>query len=253
MTGRRLPDEADLIPYHGGFPPGDRWLVLSPHPDDEVFGPGATLAQAAVRGVAVRIVHVTDGSAQGDTARRETGARASASHLAVAEPEFWRFADRSISPRCERLRRALRDALARWRPDTVLVTSPVEFHPDHRALALALQRTLRRWLAMGLRRRPPTWVAAYEVATPLRPNLLVAADAGWPAKLRASECYSDQLAFRPYDRVMDAIGTLRSLTLDGVSHAEAFHVLPARTVARLGGAGWAKLMGSPCGVGRRGR
>jgi len=96
MTRRRLPDEADLIPYHAGFPPGDRWLVLSPHPDDEVFGPGATLAQAVARGVTVRVVHVTDGAAQGDATQREAGARGAASHLAVGEPEFWRLADREL-------------------------------------------------------------------------------------------------------------------------------------------------------------
>jgi len=248
MRRRRLPAESDLVPYTPGFPPGRRWLVLAPHPDDEVFGPGATLAQAVARGVEVSLVVVTDGGAQGETAGREREARAGAAALGLGKPELWRFPDRSLRPRDAGLRRALRGALERYVPDVIFVTSPVELHPDHRALALALQSVVRASTLGGLRRTPPDWVAAYEVGTALQPNLLVAADEGWEAKRRAAACHAGQLAFRAYDRVMEALGTLRSLTLTGVDHAEAMHVLPARLVARLSARAWARRMGSPAGV-----
>jgi LmbE family N-acetylglucosaminyl deacetylase len=222
--------------------------VLAPHPDDEVFGPGATIAQAVARGVEVSLVVVTDGGAQGGTADREREARAGAATLGLGEPELWRLPDRSLEPRDAGLRRSLRGALERYVPDVIFVTSPVELHPDHRALALALQSVVRASTLGGLRRTPPDWVAAYEVGAPLRPNLLVAADEGWEAKRRAAACYGGQLTFRAYDRVMEALGTLRSLTLTGVVHAEAMHVLPARLVARLSARAWARRMGSPAGV-----
>jgi LmbE family N-acetylglucosaminyl deacetylase len=240
---KRLPREGDLIPYAPGFPPGDCWLVLAPHPDDEVFGAGATIALAVRRGVKVRLAFVTDGGAQGDAARRAGEGRAAAGALGLPEPEFWEFADRSLAPRDERLGRAIEAALERWSPDTVFVTSPIDLHPDHRALALGLQRALRRRLMWGWRRRKPGWVAAYEVATPLHPNLLVAADPAWDAKMRAAACYRSQLAFRAYDRVAEALGTLRSLTLDGVTHAEAFRVLSSRRLARASAASWVRDVG----------
>jgi LmbE family N-acetylglucosaminyl deacetylase len=248
MRRSGLPVESDLVPYAPGFPPGRRWLVLAPHPDDEVMGPGATLAQAVARGVDVTLVVVTDGGAQGDAGDREKEARAGAAALGVPEPEFWRLPDRSLVPQHSVLRRRLRSALGSHLPDVVFVTSPIELHPDHRALALALQRVLRRSTLAGLRDRPPAWVAAYEVATPLHPNLLVAGDEGWGAKQRAAACHGSQLSVRPYDRIMEAIGTLRTLTLTGVERAEALHVLPARRVARLSARGWASAMGSPRGV-----
>ena len=248
MRHRRLPEESDLVPYTPGFPPGRRWLVLAPHPDDEVFGLGATLAQAAARGLEVALVVVTDGGAQGEPADREREALASAAALGLGTPEFWRLPDRSLEPRDAGLRRALRGALERYVPDVIFVTSPVELHPDHRALALVLQSVVRASTLGGLRRTPLDWVAAYEVGTALQPNLLVAADEGWEAKRRAAACHAGQLAFRAYDRVMEALGTLRSLTLTGVEHAEAMHVLPARLVARLSARGWAQRMGSPVGV-----
>jgi len=251
MRRRQLPAESDLVPYTPGFPPGRRWLVLAPHPDDEVFGIGATLAQAVARGVEVTLCVVTDGGAQGEAADREREALAGATALGLDEPEFWRLPDRSLQPRGAALRRAVRSALERHCPEVVFVTSPVELHPDHRALALALQLVLRATTLAGLRTGLPAWVAAFEVGTALQPNLLVAADQSWEAKRRACACHAGQLAFRSYDRIMEALGTLRSLTLTGVEHAEALHVLPARRVARLSARRWASLMGSPEGVAER--
>jgi hypothetical protein len=91
----------------------------------------------------------------------------------------------------------------------------------------------------------PRWVAAYEVAAPLLPNLLVAADAAWARKCEAAACYPSQDAHRPYRDVMEALGTLRRLTLKACERAEAFHVLPARRLARLSGRGWAARVGPP--------
>jgi LmbE family N-acetylglucosaminyl deacetylase len=251
VKGSQLPAERDLVPYVSGFPPGRRWLVLAPHPDDEVIGPGATIAQAVARGLEVKIVVVTDGGAQGGAAEREIESRKGVEVLGVGEPEFWRLPDRSLRPGDAGLRRALRGVLERLAPDVVFVTSPVELHPDHRALALALQSTLRTITFSGWRKRPPEWVAAYEVGSPLQPNLLVDSDEGWDAKRRAAACHAGQLAFRPYDQIMEALGTFRSLTLTDVARAEAMHLLPARRVARLSPRAWASLMGTPAGVSPR--
>jgi LmbE family N-acetylglucosaminyl deacetylase len=245
MTPRRLPVESELIPYAPGFPPGNRWLVLAPHPDDEVFGVGATLVLGARRGVEVCTVVVTDGGAQGVPAEREREALGAAAALGLTEPEFWRLPDRSLRADDPELRGRLVSAMVRLRPDVVFVTSPVELHPDHRALASALQRAVRRLSFPGLRRRGPGWVAAYEVGTALRPNLLVAGDDAWESKKRAIACYAGQLEARPYDQVTDALATFRTLTLEGVRRAEAFHLERALRVARLSARRWAGLMGVP--------
>jgi LmbE family N-acetylglucosaminyl deacetylase len=244
MSGRRLALEDELIPYRAGFPPGSRWLVLAPHPDDEVFGPGATLAEAVARGVAVHVVMATDGGAQGDAGTREAEARAAAAALGIGEPEFWRLPDRGLDQARRYLRLAILGVLRRWRPELVLVPSPVELHPDHRAVALAFQSALRRWSWLGVRRRPPNWVAAYEVGTALRPNLLVAADATWERKLNAARCHASQLQFVPYGELMEALGSWRRMTLRGVARAEAFRITRAGRVARMSARHWAQGMGA---------
>lgn len=246
MVRRRgLPLEPELVPFQASVPPGRRWLCLAPHPDDETFGPGATLAQAADRGVQVVIAVVTDGRAQGDPVLRADEVRRAAAVLGVSALELWGFCDRTLEPGDRRLQRRLDEALTTHAPDLVLVPAPVDLNVDHRALALALQRVLRRRTLWGLRESTPSFVAAYEVASPLLPNLLVAADTGWARKVQAAAIYAGQSAFFPYHEVMEALGTLRRLTLAGCSRAEALHLLPTRRVARLTAGAWAAAMGTP--------
>ncbi|MBW1671465.1 MAG: PIG-L family deacetylase, partial [Deltaproteobacteria bacterium] len=53
--------EKDIIPYTpSDIPPGP-YLVFAPHPDDETFGMGGTIALAAHAGIAVHVVVLTDG------------------------------------------------------------------------------------------------------------------------------------------------------------------------------------------------
>lgn len=237
--------EDELIPFSPGFPPGRRWLFLAAHPDDETFGPGATLAMGRERGVEIRLVVVTDGQAQGDPVVRARAVDRAASALGLDAPERWRLQDRALRPGDRLLRQRLASAFTGFKPDLVLVPAPVDLHTDHRALALAVQHAVRRGTLGGLLDRAPTWVAAYEVGSPLLPNLLVAADAGWPKKVAAAACHADQDVHWPYREYMDALGVMRRLTLKGCSRAEALHLLPARLVARLSASGWAARMGSP--------
>lgn len=55
---------ADLI---SDIEPGDRWLVVVAHPDDESFGCGSLIAHAAARGAHVAIVCATRGEAGNPT------------------------------------------------------------------------------------------------------------------------------------------------------------------------------------------
>jgi N-acetylglucosamine malate deacetylase 1 len=241
----RLWQEDELLPFAPGFPPGRRWLFLAPHPDDESFGPGACLARARAAGVEIHTVIVTDGRVQGDPVVRADELRRAAALLGLAPPELWGFADRTLDPADRALRDRLAQTIARWEPDLVLTPAPVDLNIDHRALALALQRTLRRLTVWGLVRRGPQWVAAYEVGCPILPNLLVGGDEWWDVKLQAAACYSSQHSLHPYLEVVAALGTLRRLTLAGCNQAEALHVLPAGRVAGMTARAWAAAMGSP--------
>ena len=59
----------NLVPQQVAAPAGKRVLVLAPHPDDEMIGPGGTVILALDAGCAVRVLNLTSGGA--DAARRE--------------------------------------------------------------------------------------------------------------------------------------------------------------------------------------
>ena len=82
--------------------------------------------------------------------------------------------------------------------------------------------------------------------------MLVDVDDVWDAKCAAVACHGSQLTARPYDRVMSGLAAVRSLTLSGVDHAEALHVLPAAAVARGSLRRWARAMTPSLGLHGRG-
>ncbi len=143
MTGSS--PEEQLVPYRASTFEARRVLVFAPHADDEVFGCGAALASLAARGAAVTVVVLTDGA--GDIAdagerRRIAATRLAESRAALAalgggEVREAGFRDRGLGDDAPRLRAALAREIAAVRPDLVFVPSPVEIHPDHRALAAA--------------------------------------------------------------------------------------------------------------------
>ena len=215
--------ESGLIPYTTSFPDdARRVLALAPHPDDEVFGCGGTLALLASRGATVRVVIATDSAWGGafapgadPVAVRRAESVAAARLLGYEAPSFWGLPDRGLrfdEVLVARISEALRD----FAPDLLLAPAPREIHPDHHALGLAALEAARRH-GGALR----VWL--YEISAPLAPNRLVDIGAVRARKREAMKAFASQLAMRPYHTLVDALNHYRSYTLDGALAAEAFH------------------------------
>jgi LmbE family N-acetylglucosaminyl deacetylase len=151
--------------------PGQRWLVLAPHPDDETIATGGLLQRARAAGAAVHVVLLTDGGDNpwpqrwlerrwrlraGDR-RRWAGRRREECRAALRElgldPDreltalgwedgrltstFFDAPDSFLSP--------LRALLADFAPTDVVLPAADDRHPDHNVcpvlLALALEGT----------------------------------------------------------------------------------------------------------------
>lgn len=216
--------ESDLVPYRAVERlPGHHLLVLAPHPDDEVLGCGGLIAATLQQGAAVTVVVASDGAAAGDVGVREAESRAAALVLAAAAPgpalHFWRLPDRGLSE-VPGLVARLQHLLATTQADTVVLPSPFEVHPDHRALCLAALH------ALGTTARPPgAWF--YEVGQALMPDLLVDITPQLQRKREALRCFASQLALQAYDEQLLALNRFRAYTLGPeVSHAEAYQHVP---------------------------
>jgi LmbE family N-acetylglucosaminyl deacetylase/glycosyltransferase involved in cell wall biosynthesis len=238
--------EEDLIPYSPGRLEGTPVLVLAPHADDEVFGCGGAIVQLLQAGSDVRLVVLTDGAAQGDPNTRRAEALEAAKRLGLEEPDFWGLADRSLQPDDRDLADRMRALLIELAPQLILVPSPAEIHPDHRAVAVLVYGLLQSTTAGGDLHDAlqSTRIATYEVSAVLRPNLLVDVSAEWESVLSAAEAYASQLEVHRYVEVMDGMARSRCLTLPtGVRRAEAYHVVDPRYVRTHSAAEWAAAQG----------
>lgn len=215
--------EAEAIPYQPALLRGERLLVLAPHPDDEAIGCGGIIAQHLGEHRAVRIVIATDGAAGGDAAAREEEARRGIARLGNAEIVFLGFRDRTLGNDAGA---RLREQLLEFRPDLVLVPSPLEIHPDHVALSRVFCETIQRD-EMLFADLAVTRVAFYEVSAPLpRPNMLVDITGVAETKYAAIAEHASQLAVRDYVGYARGLNSYRAMTLPaGTAFAEAYLVV----------------------------
>lgn len=215
--------EAEAIPYSPAQLRGERLLVFAPHPDDEVIGCGGLIAQHRREGRAVRVIVATDGSGAGEAALREEESRRGLDKIDPAiELEFLRFPDRGLGD--DALPR-IREELVAFRPDLVLVPSPVEIHPDHLTLARLVIETIQRdetlFAELGTAR-----VAFYEVSQPLRPNAIVDITDVAETKYAAIAEHASQLAYRDYLAYARGLNAYRTMTLPAeCKAAEAYWVI----------------------------
>lgn len=125
----------------------DRIVVVAAHPDDESLGAAGLLAIAAVRGIAVDLIVVTDG--EGSHPRSPTHSPATlalvrrrelidaAGMVGVTDtPLFLGLPDGSTDDHRDAIATAIREALDRAAHDRVLVLSPWrgDGHRDHRVV-----------------------------------------------------------------------------------------------------------------------
>jgi len=235
-------EENELIPYSASEIAAERVLTLSAHPDDDVFGAGGLLARLAGRAEAVRAIVATGGEAQEagaagssnpDTRRRE--AREAAAELGIRDLVFWDFPDRELAKRRQELAARLRDAVADFRPDLLLVPSPCEIHPDHRALAEAAYEIVAAARTGDDDHGTLRWVriAFYEITQPILPNALVPLGEHADAKRRAIARFVSQASVRDYTGAIEGLNAFRALTLDGSGPAESFRLVSAAEAAVL--------------------
>jgi len=231
-------------------------LVLAPHFDDEVLGCGGLLARLTAAGTAVHILFLTDGG--GDLAGEERAAygarrREEAERVAAlygfASTEHLDLPDGALATVGSALTAGIEAALRHRGPDLLLVPSPLEVSPDHRAAFAALHAVLGA-VRPG---HPLATVAgietlrilAYEINHPLYPDLLVEVGELLPRLEEAMALYSSQQQLHDYLQAALALRRYRTLTLPPAAAAAEGYVdlrledfttrSPAQLVRHLGG------------------
>lgn len=211
-------------------PPDGPALVVAPHPDDEVIGPGGTVARHLDRGDEVRVLLVTSGGATAGAGRQVTAVRESETRRALShlgddvEVHLGRLPDGGLPDRVEEVAALI----GRWAQgcSTVYVPSLLDHHPDHQAVAVAAGRA-------GL--ASDTGLFGYEVWAPGPVDVLVDVTGVFARKQAALREYRTALETVDYVRSSSGLAAYRSAMggLGGRGFAEGFTVLLAGEYAEL--------------------
>lgn len=198
-----------------------RVLVLGAHPDDAELSAGGLIARHAAAGSVVRIVSVTDGRSghheipPPDLVRiRREEARASGQVIG-AEAVTWDFPDGGLQADL-----ALRSAMIReirgFDPDLVLTHRVCDYHPDHRAVAQAVQDACYLVTVPhiasdvpALRRDPvvAAMVDLFKRPQPLEPHVILDVTEQLDTIVRMLTCHASQFfQWLPYhDGLLDEV------------------------------------------------
>ena len=234
MPSSDFPGERELVPYEASTFAASRVVVFAPHPDDEVLGCGGALADLLDRGARLDVVLVTDGAAGARDAEeraRIAAARMEESRRALdalggGTLHAGGFPDRGLGDRLGEVEALLARWLVEAAPDLVFAPSPVETHPDHRAVAAALFRVAARPAGdAAARALEGANVAFFELSQPFRPNFLFDATRVFERKERAMDVFASQAAVRDYAGFVRGLSAYRRMTLSAdVGSVEAYSV-----------------------------
>jgi LmbE family N-acetylglucosaminyl deacetylase len=228
--------------------PGDRILVLAPHPDDESLGCGGTLRKCTGAGARARVVFVTDGrlgsrgvrslpegarkrQLQSELVRRrEQEARAALEVLGVAESDFLGLPEGEPLA-ADALGARLAPIVEAFAPDLILLPFLTDRHRDHAAVGAGLVQALQR---LGLATRARPLCAGYEIWSPIDANVLVDVTDHVDCKREAIQRHRSQLGDVDYATAILALNRYRSASgLFAEGYAEAFFVAPADVFTQL--------------------
>ncbi len=217
-------------------------VVLSAHPDDEVLGPGGTLARHARAGDTVHAVILSEGATSryaGEMMQTlEASGRRAAAALGLASVRFEQFPDQRLDavPLVEITQR-MEKLVEELAPEVVYTHFPGDVNADHGVVARAAWTACRPYRFPGILR-----ILAFETpsstewAWPLpdggfTPNVFVDIGETLDAKVAAMECYASELRDYPHPRSARALRERAAFwgSRAGLGAAEPFMLLRERT------------------------
>jgi LmbE family N-acetylglucosaminyl deacetylase len=208
-------------------------MVIAPHMDDEIIGCGGTLLRLIEGGANVHIVFTTDSSAavRDASLRRQVTAARRAEALRVRDYAGFAgitelgFPDGGLSRHEPKLSSRLAEEFSRISPDTVFCPYPGDGHGDHMSTAWATADAARLggWTCS---------IVAYEVWTPMWPNICVDITSVADRKATAIRLYESQVENRDYASAALGLNRFRGLP-HALAYAEAFHKSDVHGYQRL--------------------
>jgi len=213
-------------------PNARRVLVVAPHMDDEIIPCGGTLILLAEQGAEIQVTFATDSSGglrsaeagQALTATRRSEMQQVSGRIGFVANELG-FPDGQLHRHEKLLTRRLAEQIERLRPDLIFCPFPADAHSDHMACAAATAT------AACLAKHDAS-IMAYEVWTPLWPNVAIDISRIADRKEEAIRLYRSQIEDRDHASAALGLNRFRGLP-HSVAFAEAFFRASPTEFARI--------------------
>ncbi len=209
-------------------PLGERPLILSGHPGDEVMALGGAMAWYIKRKTPLSVLTFTAGMRGTNTGRlsralgpkREKEQEKAFAVLGAPIRSYAWHLDEKFIPD-EQLMFSLIELIDELNPDIIYTPSLLDNHPDSTAINQVLTAALAHLPSPRLKQ---LLVAQYELWTPLVPNKILSISEFQDVKQKAIECHESQLLCRNYLDAMLGLNRYRAAMLGAGTCAEAFFI-----------------------------
>ncbi|MDD1766040.1 MAG: PIG-L family deacetylase [Methanomassiliicoccales archaeon] len=210
-----------VIPHD--FSPDFNALVLSPHPDDDVFGCGGTVCKFGKKGMHFKVVYMTDGRYGSNSIPMDKlidiRKKEAVNGLRVLGCTDTVFLDNpDLGLRCDgKTVKTLESIFRDYEPKAVFLPPFEDFHPDHVTTSRLAARVLRDY-------SNDIECYFYEVMAPIIPNTLVDITEVMDLKTRAMRQHKSQIDVVDYAEKIKGLNSYRSIfTEKHIKYCEAFH------------------------------
>ena len=216
-------------------------IVIAPHPDDEVLGPGGTLLRRKAEGATIAWLigtcMTTETGWSVEKIKQRTDEIKLVTELFGFDSVFelnFPTAKLDQVPMSD-LVTAISNVFKKFEPEEVFVPHPADVHTDHRIMFDAVA-SCTKWFRYPSIKRVLAYETLSETAFGLeanqgfRPNVFVDIVPYLADKLRAMEIYASEIGAFPFPRSDEAIRALATLrgAASGYKAAEAFELLRER-------------------------
>ncbi len=226
--------ERDIFPkvYKKDNLPSGQWLILAPHPDDETFAMGGTIALARESKIPVKVLFVTLGEMFGDKDIRRGEAEKALNILGVNKDNifFMEIPDRAVYDNKSKFKKYFLNVFKTLQvnyPLNIFIPSLFDYHPDHRVTT---------WFFIDCIKEFKVDLWFYETYNLFPVNVLVDISKVADKKFLAMSEYKSQVARIKYNEIFKARDKFRSFTIsDSESdfYAEPFWHIPSENFLEI--------------------
>ena len=204
-------------------PPTGNVLVLSPHPDDDVFGCGGALALHQKNGDKIKIVYLTSNP------ERKVEATDASCALNFDDLVFLDLVEGKFSADKKTIEKLL-DIISDFKPNTIYCPNFADPHPDHFETASILAVALKK---LPAKIANSISILLYEIWTPIYANRLLKIDSVIEIKKAAISCHRSQMKERQYLNAILGLNAYRAGMFSAGHYAEAFTSLNSQLFLAL--------------------